>query len=692
MNIVARLLLALVFVAPLVVSASNAPKGYQLYPFPAVIVNTSVLQGADTVPNKLISEDWKRLYEANKQKLNAGFVQAINSEFAGQVTERILKADRNRSLVISLHIVRARHYSIAKPNGTQDVYVPITGSLYFTNPISGEVVLALSSTAKPVQTLSSSDSDIVRRIDALYVKGYESLQKELIAQAKGKFSPSIIETTILSNPLGFAQTSIGTRGGLSQGDQLYPIDDSVPMRLVSCDADSCVGSRPIGEIAKGAVFIKRSSGKLVSLSKPSIFVRLTSPEPALASVWAQVVAENLGEKAPFTVVFVNPDFQYLLTGITAQNEISMQDILNRDPPDLVLDVAVDPSIHYKLPTNLDYKSVVGVTGRAVASIVDRNGNVIYSTTALDAIDDEVTQNIDFNPEDRAEISTKNVLIALAERLATEFKPADLRFVVSGSGENLKLEDKARVLRPNQNYTLYREVPIAGPSKRMLVPIAKVKSGRTGGVAKEIRIVGASLSPEKVSPMAGDVVIVKSVISKAVSTDAAVGSCGSAENRGQIELPNVDKKVLMGLSGGLQLPFLANEPVASVQFLFDGSSGFRRDRNGSDSPQDEVASPDYCISAIQRIEAAERICQNDICQIPVSVRLGASLKKGENSVALKAVEQKVTTSGFHISASNQQQTELIRSTAERAVDSAVVALVKLAKPAFESAIQAEPSKN
>jgi hypothetical protein len=69
-----------------------------------------------------------------------------------------------------------------------------------------------------------------------------------------------------------------------------------------------------------------------------------------------------------------------------------------------------------------------------------------------------------------------------------------------------------------------------------------------------------------------------------------------------------------------------------------------------------------------------------------VKLGASLVKDGASLAVKAVEQKVTTPGFSQSASAADQASAIKASAERVVDQAIDALTELVKPAFETAIQ------
>lgn len=664
------------------------PKGYQLYPFPAVVVSSETITDKGIAENKLLSKEWRTLQKNNVEALNSKFVSAVTAEFSSQVVPKITKADRDRTLVVSLHIARARHYSVVKPNGTQDVYVPVTGSLYFTNPRTTEVVLALSNTVKPIQTLSSDDSDFEKKLAGLYQKGFDGLLADLVSQAKSRFLLTEIKTTISETYLGLGVTSIGTDGGLSAGDKLTSPTDGVPVTLLSCDANACIAKRSVGEPSLGASYVKLGTGKLNALQKPSAFVRVTSKTTqSLDAVWAQVFAENLGEKSPFNVVFFNPAFDYLITTISRDNDISRQDVERREPPELIVDIALDDPLSYKLPTNLSYKSSAGFVGRSTALVVDSNSSLIFSTSSLDVIEDEITQGIDFNAEDRAEISMKNSLISLAERLSAEYKPAVLQFAVKAQGDKYSTDDPGRVLLHKSKHMVYRGLRLQRSGQVTFVPLGYMRAVKGESSSKELTFAPPAISPQKFTVAEGDLLIVKNALSKSLSSDALIGSCGSAQNKGQIELQNVSDKVVGGISRAISLPFINQSSRSAVDFMFRGESGFREIAEKSEI--DEVR-PDFCIQSMQKIEAGEKICKNDVCQIPVSVKLAASLMKDGSSVVLKAVEQRVTTPGFNVSAGQEEQANVAKASAEKVVDQAVAALIELVKPAFTAAIQQQLS--
>lgn len=684
----------LVFVATVAVALAGtgtyaaSTKGYQLYPLPAVVVSSETITEQGMVRNDLISKEWDALQKKNLEIFNKKFVTVVNESFPELAVEKIVKADRDRSLVVSFHIARARHYSVAKPNGTQDFYVPITGTLYFTNPRTTEVVLALSSTVKPIQTLSASDGELNARLESLYLTAFDALLDDLILQAKGRFSPSEIPTIISQVQYGLGITSVGTRAGLSSGDQLVSPSDGVPLKLISCDERSCVGKRSVGEVSAGAMYVKLSSGKLSAFEKPTVYVLVkTKNTPALDPVWAQIFAENLGENSPFNVVFFNPAFDYVITTVSRVNEISREDIERRDPPELVLEISVDEPLGYKLPTNLSYKFATGFVGRATAKVVDRSGNVIFSASSLDLVEDQVTEGIDFSPEDRAEISVKNVLIALAERVTKEFKPAELAFTIKQAGDRFVTDDPGRLLRPGKEYTVYRSIKLSSDGSALRLPIGYLKGSRSTGPERELSKTPKVITPKKVDVATGDVIVVRNAVSKALNGDNALSLCGPAENRGQVELPNVHEKIFSALSRTVNYPFVDDKVLSAVDFMFSGKSGFVETEIKSAADE---ASQQFCIQPIQKIEPAEKTCKNNICQILLSVQLGAALVKRGSSIVVKGIGQNVTTQGFSQSATDEEQRRLTLATAEQALDSAVVALAELVKPAFEAAILQQSS--
>jgi hypothetical protein len=382
-------------------------------------------------------------------------------------------------------------------------------------------------------------------------------------------------------------------------------------------------------------------------------------------------------------VFFNPAFDYVLQTISRDNEVSREDVERRDPPDLLVEITVDDPLGYKLPTNLDYKFSAGFVGRASAKVVDRAGNIVFGASSIDLVEDQVTQGIDFSPEDRAEISIKNVLISLAEKIAKEYKPTTLSFAVTPKGDSYVTADPGRLLRSKTEFPVFRKVKLAGSSTTVSFPVGFLKSTRLSGSERELLKVPKLVGPQKIEISSGDAIIIKNSVSKALSGESALALCGPAQNRGTIELPNMNKKVFLALSRSMSYPFVDDGAFTAVDFMFRGESGFVETKKEAAK---DGQSGEFCIQPIQKIVSQPKVCKKSICQIPLSVTLGASLLRSGSSLIVKGVAQDVMTQGFGESATDEEQAKLLASTAEQTVDSALVALTELVKPAFETVLQ------
>lgn len=163
----------------------------------------------------------------------------------------------------------------------------------------------------------------------------------------------------------------------------------------------------------------------------------------------------------------------------------------------------------------------------------------------------------------------------------------------------------------------------------------------------------------------------------------IGLCGPSDDRGSLVLANVHEKVFSGMAKTLPLPFIDGDAADALQFMLAGESGFAK--SDDEGAADDVL-PDFCLHVIQKVDVAPASCKKSICQVPISLKLGAAIQRGGTSLAQKAIEQKLVTIGFHESATEAQRMSVATSYAERNLDVAIESLLKVAQPALESAIQ------
>ena len=95
---------------------------------------------------------------ADKGLIHASFKEAVPAAAGGELFQgefrkafpdavaTVADKDRRFTLVSSLQIARASLYTVDKVDGTVDVLAPVSGSLYFTNAVSGEVLYTVAAT------------------------------------------------------------------------------------------------------------------------------------------------------------------------------------------------------------------------------------------------------------------------------------------------------------------------------------------------------------------------------------------------------------------------------------------------------------------------------------------------------------------------------------------------------------------
>jgi hypothetical protein len=391
----------------------------------------------------------------------------------------------------------------------------------------------------------------------------------------------------------------------------------------------------------------------------------------------------LGDAPPFNVIYVNPQVQNVLdTAARSNSALSTRDVLAREPPDLVVEVVLDNAQASLLPTNLAYKRSGLFTGSATASVVDAEGNVVFGATAVDAINDEIIDGMDFSPIARADISNKNTLLILAERVAKNYKttPLVLPVVVTGSG--ISVEDKGNQIRIGSNVRVYREFGKA--AGKYFVPIRSMKVGRLAGAGRSLSEV-ISLSPDKVDVQAGDLLVMENSTGKPVVSPASVGSCGSGESRGTVTIENVPLKVWSGLSRLVDLRFIDRDSAAAIEAFRAGDSGFKK-AAAVVSNADEAVPPEFCLKVIQRIEPQPDTCtEQGICQVPITAKFAVQLIQGDKPLVTKIIEQKFTTTGFSGTLDEAGRSALVAATVVRNIESSIEALAKLAKAPLEAAV-------
>ncbi len=99
------------------------------------------------------------------------------------------------SLQISLNLTRATAYSVGKGEGNRDVVATISGSVYFTNVITGEILTVVTKTEIARAVVDARDS-IAETTNKLYRSALDTLVPDLSEAASKTFTPVLVEAKV----------------------------------------------------------------------------------------------------------------------------------------------------------------------------------------------------------------------------------------------------------------------------------------------------------------------------------------------------------------------------------------------------------------------------------------------------------------------------------------------------------------
>ena len=122
---------------------SSAGETIHVYPVPGIFFD----EGADNqkgVASK-ISPEIGKILKVNIRQNVSYTGQAIAKSFSN-LTQQIDAKNRYRTLAVSVQVTRASRFEVNKKDGTRDIYLPLTLSLYFSNPLTGEVLQSFNQT------------------------------------------------------------------------------------------------------------------------------------------------------------------------------------------------------------------------------------------------------------------------------------------------------------------------------------------------------------------------------------------------------------------------------------------------------------------------------------------------------------------------------------------------------------------
>jgi len=569
------------------------------------------------------------------------FQAAFRKTFPDAVAN-VADKDRRFTLVSSVQIARASSYTVDKVDGTVDVLVPVSGSLYFTNAVSGEVLYTVAATYYARANVARGGLGDAR-LQAMFQEAWQGLVAELLARAHTQFKPHTVAASVKREWNGLYLLDRGRDGGVAKGDLLSDAEGNT-LEVVHAAPAYAVGAPSLGKIATGASYAKETNADLNELKRPRVMV-LVDETPAggagmPAEIVGQLFTDQLGAKAPLSVVQVNPLFTQVLETAFSSTALSNEHRGKRELPDYFLRLSIPESRSFELPSSLKNRSVRSYRTVALAELVDRSGRVIFATRGVDRSDDQVVAGMGLDEASRRDVSLKNALLDLAANIGKGLKFEQSALALE-PGAALRLNDADGMLAPGAQLTLFRNIGrVDGIPGEVRMPFLDAAVDRIDGAAVQLGA-GLPLTATALAPAAGDLALVDSVNGVKSASRRRFAACGPAEQLGALALPAFGDLAYNGFSSSYHAPYYSPAVFARVQQLLGAGARFKA------RLAPVAATPDYCAQAVYRIDPAPPTCGGDprVCQDKATVRVTWRIRQGEQIVARSGLETTVAGAGY-----------------------------------------------
>jgi hypothetical protein len=609
----------------------------------------------DETQTKAIDQRFMKSIDMPKMSLQ--IKESLEGAFAGRTGDLTQNTAAN-TFAVSLHLTRMAVYQARKADGNIEIRTPVTGSIYFTNVITGEILFTVTSTNAanalvPAKSLEGKGLDDVA--DRLYTSSLLALVGQLCKKANESFQPLKIEVSVTGIQNGLFLLSGGYKQGIQSGDNLED-DQSSIIRILYAGPDYSVAQVVLAdEVKSGSTFHKFIVGKIDGRLRPRSTVVVDKVAEGFTPEYvAQLFSEELGDKAPLTMVQVNRNFSTLLKTVVQKASLTTSSTAQRDTPDLIIRLRVSDPIVFETKTNLAFKTVRGFEANAFVEIIDTTGRVLFTASGHDFQKIDVTNGLDLDPKARREIAVKNVLLTLAQEMAklAEAKVDSASVVKAGSDGNF-VATQGKVFAEKQSGYLLRSsnFNVAGKSQKVLFPLYEATAEKR--IGNETRVAAIlPLGKEKQGVAIGDIfeVIQMGITPK---TAVAFGLCSDTESLGTVKTPDFESLVSVSVGKAMPGMYYVPEIQKTADNNINGLTGFR------EKIKWDIPSINSCLQPVQRVDITGDLCA-DQCQKLVTARYTIRVKTGEAIGAKVGLESKFKTTGYEKTTSEQAVSSLVQS--------------------------------
>lgn len=600
--------------------------------------------------------DQRFMQSLDMPKLSQQVKDALDAAFAGRTGELTQQTGAN-TFAVSFHLTRMATYTARKPDGNLEIRTPVTGSIYFTNVLTGEILFTATSTNAALSLVSGkalNQEQLNAEADKLYAASLNALISQLCKQANADFQPRTVEAKVTALHEGMLLLGGGYKQGIQSGDSLED-EQSNLIRVVYAGADYAVAQPVLADgVQPGASFRKYVVGKIDGRLRPRATVVVDQVAPGFSSEYvAQLFSEELGQQAPLTMVQVNRNFAALLQSIAQQASLATASTAQRDTPDLLIRLRVADPILYEANTNLGFRTLRSFEANAYAEIIDTSGRVLYTSAGHERQKIEVNNGFDLDPAARREIAIKNVLLNLAKQMGTlaEGKP-DATPVARAGADGIFLSTPAKVYARQATGYLLRptEFKLNGKSVKLLFPLSDAVAAQRVGA--ETRVDALIPFGKAKAAAAGDVFEVLQ-LGTAPKSPASFSLCPDSESLGSVRTPEFENITSMALAGAMPGNYYAPEIKSVADTAINGGTGFRTAIPWT------IPAVSSCLQAVQRVDVASEECAEQ-CQKAVTARYTIRIREGATVGARVGLESKFKTSGYEKSTAATAVASLLQS--------------------------------
>ena len=629
-------------------------------PLMACMMNATAAQEAKVFPVRAFFFD-----NRPESKLDVAFKSMLEPEVVIKLGDRIHAnigksfkgragklntSNANSTFAVSFHIVRANSFSVEKGNGNSDVVATLTGSVYFTNIISGEILTTISKSVVS-RSIVPTQPDLTSQKRLLYGQALDSLITDLLSDAGRQFNPINVETKLSDRFGELLIFDAGYSKGIQVGDQINGTDGNLINILYSSEKYSVGKSLFPGNINLGASFSKFMSHPATGKDRPRVAVLIESlPVGYSKDYIARLFSDLLGDSAPISIVQVNTGFSQLLNAVKQDNDAQLSNMNSADrlAPNLIIRLNVSDPIHYQVDTNLAYEKTRRYETRVFADVIDSSGRINFSVSGADVINDKITHGIGVGVDERREVNIKNALADVAKKfvkLTNQIR--DQSEIVNVTGSDYQINSPNKIFSKQQVGFVLRKAraKIGNDTQSIYVPIVEASVTEFNGKSPTTLTYHMQIESPNAKVVPGDIFEVTRFGTPPQSA-TTFAACGPVETLGNAKTPLIMQ--LMTYSLGQKMPgmFYVQNAAELSKDIIGTQTGF------SSGIKWDIPNVSICIQPVDRVTIGDEQCGQH-CERSITSRTTLRIKSGENILNRIGFESQYKSTGYYKSSDSTQ---------------------------------------